>query len=93
MVYQEVASEEGTAAIIKLTGPNGSIALDIAGAEFLELETVEEEFQPVSTQEGAGSDGRRALGYKTIEKVCIQLTCDTILQSIAHCIPVTASCD
>eukprot|EP00953_Heterococcus_sp_UTEX-ZZ885_P040119 20526-Heterococcus_DN1.PRE.1 len=46
MVYQEVASEEGTAAIIKLTGPNGSIALDLAGAEFLELETVEEEFQP-----------------------------------------------
>jgi hypothetical protein len=69
MVYQEVASEEGTAAVIKLTGPNGSIALDLAGAEFLELETVEEEFQPVSTQEGAGSDGRRALGYKTIEKV------------------------
>lgn len=66
--YQEVASQEGTARVVLLTGPNSqTIALDLSEAEFLQLETVLEGFEPAA--DSIGSDGRRALGFKTIEQV------------------------
>eukprot|EP00611_Tribonema_gayanum_P001407 TRINITY_DN1101_c0_g4_i1.p1 TRINITY_DN1101_c0_g4~~TRINITY_DN1101_c0_g4_i1.p1 ORF type:complete len:332 (+),score=106.41 TRINITY_DN1101_c0_g4_i1:196-1191(+) len=66
METQELSRQEGTARRMTLSGARGSIALDLSGAEFLELETVQDDFE---NSQDVGSDGRRTLGYRTTEEV------------------------
>ncbi|KAG5175451.1 hypothetical protein JKP88DRAFT_351469 [Tribonema minus] len=65
METQELSRQEGTARRMTLSGARGSIVLDLSGAEYLELETVQDDFE---NSQDVGSDGRRTLGYRTTEE-------------------------
>lgn len=67
MDFQEVSRSAGTAQGLRLVSGDKSIILDVSGAEMLELEVVCGEFER-HIEEGL-QDGRRAIGYKTVEKV------------------------